>query len=177
MNKQLALAYAATSVATAIAAIAVVGSAFGFGGDPPDPVAEERVEALASVDMSWQGAAMPGSSVYLTGPVALGTIGMWGTALLALSGWLQRRMNYVAWRVLHASAFGTFIISLVHGVVSGTDSDTMGAQVLYASTAALLIGAIVFRVLYFPAKPARAGKTARPVAQPVEAPESESAAA
>ena len=38
MNKQLALAYAATSVATAIAAIAVVGSAFGFGGTSEPPV-------------------------------------------------------------------------------------------------------------------------------------------
>lgn len=135
----------------------------------------------AYVDMSWQGAAVPGSSVYLTGPVALGTIAMWGTALLALSGWLQRRMNYVAWRLLHASAFGTFVIGLVHGVVSGTDSGTMGAQVMYASTAALLIGAIVFRVLYFPTKPKKAVKstplTAKSVAQPVEAPESESAVA
>lgn len=127
----------------------------------------------AYVDVSWRGAAVPGSSMYLTGPVALGTIGMWGTALLALSGWLQRRMNYVAWRVLHASAFGTFIISLVHGVVSGTDSGTIGAQAMYAGTAALLVGAIVFRVLYFPAKPARAEK----IAKPVEVPKSESAVA
>jgi len=112
----------------------------------------------AYVDMSWQGAAVPGSSAYLTGPVALGTIAMWGMALLALSGWLQRRMNYMAWRVLHASAFGTFVISLVHGVVSGTDSASIGAQAMYAGTAALLIGAIVFRVLYFPAKPKKAVK-------------------
>ncbi len=49
MNKQLALAYAATSVATAIAAIAVVGSAFGFGGDPTEPVAEEPVGVAQTV--------------------------------------------------------------------------------------------------------------------------------
>jgi predicted ferric reductase len=107
----------------------------------------------AYVDMSWRGAAVPGSSVYLPGPVALGTIAMWGLAVLALSEWLQRRMNYMAWRVLHASAFGTFVIGLVHGVVSGTDSGSSGAQALYAGTAALLLGAIVFRVLYFPVKP------------------------
>jgi len=114
----------------------------------------------AYVEMSWQGAAVPGSSVYLTGPVALGSIAMWGTALLALSGWLQRRMNYVAWRVLHASAFGTFVIALVHSVIAGTDSGAIGAQAMYAGTAALLIGAIVFRVLYFPTKPKKAVKAA-----------------
>ncbi|MBT5773329.1 MAG: hypothetical protein HOH95_03030 [Dehalococcoidia bacterium] len=128
----------------------------------------------AYVDMSWQGAAVPGSSVYLTGPVALGTIGMWGTAVLALSGWLQRRMNYIAWRVLHASAFGTFVISLAHGVVSGTDSGTLGAQATYVVTASLLIGAIVFRVLYFPAKPKKAVKA---TAQPESASSSEGVAA
>ena len=131
----------------------------------------------AYVDMSWQGAAVPGSSVYLTGPVALGTIGMWGTAVLALSGWLQRRMNYIAWRVLHASAFGTFVISLAHGVVSGTDSGTVGAQAMYAGTAALLVGAIVFRVLYFPAKLKKTVKTDKPAQTLVDTAESGSTAA
>ena len=112
----------------------------------------------AYVDVSWRGAAVPGSSVYLPGPVALGTIAMWGLGVLALSGWLQRRMNYVAWRVLHASAFGTFVIGLAHGVVAGTDSGSLGTQAMYAGTAALLIGAIVFRVLYFPSKSKKASK-------------------
>jgi len=104
----------------------------------------------AYVDMSWRGAAVPGSSVYLPGPVALGTIAMWGLAVLALSEWLQRRMNYMAWRVLHASAFGTFVIGLVHGVVSGTDSGSSGAQALYAGTAALLLGALALPLTLAP---------------------------
>jgi len=108
------------------------------------------------VEMSWRGAAIPGESAYLPGPVALGTIGMWGVAVLALSSWLQRRVGYTTWRVVHASAFGTFVISLVHGWVAGTDSATVGAQALYLGTAALLFGAIVFRILYFPSKPKRA---------------------
>ena len=116
------------------------------------------------VDMSWRGAAIPGDSAYLPGAVALGTIGMWGVAVLALSSWLQRRVGYTTWRVIHASAFGTFVISLVHGFVAGTDSSTLGAQVLYAATAALLLGAVVFRVLYFPAKPSRT----RPAASPAQ---------
>lgn len=126
----------------------------------------------AYVDISWRGAAVPGSAAYLPGPVALGTIGMWGLGVLALSGWLQRRMNYIAWRVLHASAFGTFVMSLVHGVVSGTDSGSLSAQAMYAGTAALFVGAVVFRVLYFPAKPSRAGKADKQPPKPVEASES-----
>lgn len=118
------------------------------------------------VDMSWRGAAIPGESAYLPGSVALGTIGMWGVAVLALSSWLQRRVGYTTWRVIHASAFGTFVISLVHGWLAGTDSTTVGAQALYLTTAALLFGGIVFRVLYFPTKPKPKAKRAVAPAAP-----------
>jgi predicted ferric reductase len=107
----------------------------------------------AYVDVPWRAAVLPGSSIYMPGPVALGTIAMWGLALLSLSSWLQRRLSYTLWRVVHASAFGTFLIAIAHGVIAGTDSSSIGAQALYASTAALLACALVFRVLYFPAKP------------------------
>ncbi|MDA0352846.1 MAG: ferric reductase-like transmembrane domain-containing protein [Chloroflexi bacterium] len=108
------------------------------------------------VDMSWRSALVPGSSAYMPGAVALGAIATWGVALLALSSWLQRRINYTVWRVIHTTAFGTFLVGLVHGVVSGTDSGTIGAQALYVATAALLVGGVIFRVLYFPTKPSRA---------------------
>lgn len=108
------------------------------------------------VDVSWRGAAIPGASAYLAGPVALGTIAMWGVAVLTISSWLQRRVGYMTWRLVHASAFGTFIVGLVHGVVSGTDSGTVEAQILYVGTAVLLLGGVLFRVLYLPAKPGRA---------------------
>ena len=105
------------------------------------------------VDVSWRAAAVPGSSIYMPGPVALGTIAMWGLVLLSLSSWLQRRLSYTVWRVVHASAFGTFLVAIAHGVIAGTDSSSIGAQALYASTAALLACGLVFRALYFPAKP------------------------
>jgi sulfoxide reductase heme-binding subunit YedZ len=107
----------------------------------------------AYVDVSWRAAAVPGSSMYMPGPMALGTIAIWGLVLLSLSSWLQRRLSYTLWRVVHASAFGTFLVAIAHGVVAGTDSSSIGAQALYASTAALLACALVFRALYFPAKP------------------------
>jgi predicted ferric reductase len=108
------------------------------------------------VDMTWRSSLIPGESAYMTGPVALGAIATWGVAVLALSSWLQRRMNYTVWRVVHTTAFGTFLVGLVHGVAAGTDSGAVGAQVLYAGTAALLVGAVIFRVLYVPTKPGRA---------------------
>lgn len=126
----------------------------------------------AYVDVSWRGAAVPGTSSYLPGPIALGTIAMWGVGLLTLSSWLQRRLSYALWRVVHASAFGIFLLAIVHGVIAGTDSASVGAQVVYATTAALFACAIMFRVLYFPAKP-RGGKVEK---NPAESPAARSVA-
>lgn len=111
----------------------------------------------AYVDVSWRGTLIPGTSGYMPGPIALGTIALWGVALLSLSSWLQRRISYTFWRVLHASAFGTFLLAVSHAVIAGTDSASFGAQAVYAATAALLACALVFRVLYFPSK-LRGGK-------------------
>jgi len=109
------------------------------------------------VDMSWTSAVVPGASAYLSGPVALGALAMWGIVLLALSSWFQRQISYNLWRAIHTLALGAFILGLLHGFVAGTDSGQQAAHLTYAGTAALLLGAIVFRAIYTPSK----GKAAR----------------
>lgn len=104
------------------------------------------------VEMDWGGALIPGQSAYLPGAVALGALAFWGMIVLTVSSWLQRRMRYVVWRVIHTSALGAFVLALTHGVVAGTDSAWVAAQATYAGTAAVLLGALVFRALYMPQK-------------------------
>jgi predicted ferric reductase len=119
------------------------------------------------VDVGWGDALTPGGSPYLTGATALGTLALWGIALLTVSSWLQRRIGHRTWRLIHTSALGSFVLGLAHGVIAGTDSGALAAQATYAGTAAVLLGAIVFRALYIPqkakARPAAANE-ARPLA-------------
>lgn len=117
----------AALVASGVHVLAVVG----------DPVA--GVTPLA--------AAVPLVSAKLTGPVALGTLALWGMAVIALSTALSKRVPRWLWRALHASAFGTFVLALVHGLSAGSESGTAAVRGLYVGTAALLLGAVVQRLL------------------------------
>jgi hypothetical protein len=92
-------------------------------------------------------ALVPLTSATLTGPVAVGTLALWGLALLLVSTALSRRLSRVAWRALHASAFGTFLLALVHGATAGSDTGAPVVRWLYLLTAALLVAAIVQRLL------------------------------
>lgn len=89
---------------------------------------------------------VPFASERLTGPVAIGTVAFLGLAIVAVSSWLRKYVPYGAWRAVHGFAFGTMLLSLVHGWTAGTDTVAPGAQWLYIVTAALLIGALVTRV-------------------------------
>lgn len=93
------------------------------------------------------GALVPYASRELTGPIALGVFAMWGLGLLAVTSWLRSRIAPTTWRVIHASAFGAFLVALAHSVAAGTDSGQPVVQWLYATTGSALVLAIVVRIV------------------------------
>ena len=46
------------------------------------------------VDISVRGALVPGQSAHLAGAVAIGTLALWGLAVLMLSSWLRAFMSF-----------------------------------------------------------------------------------
>ena len=103
-------------------------------------------------------AVVPGLSDRLTGPLTLGIVSGWGLVVLAASSWLRRHLSYAAWRAVHGTAFGAFLLALAHGVLSGTDSGLPFVQWYYLATGALVGGGIIYRAL---ATGARADRRAR----------------
>jgi predicted ferric reductase len=95
-------------------------------------------------------AAIPFASARLTGPVALGTIALWGVALLAVTSWMRKSIPFAAWRAIHAAAFGTFLLGLAHGITTGTDTTQPWMIGLYAVTAGLIAGTAIYRFLVRP---------------------------
>lgn len=89
---------------------------------------------------------IPFASARLTGAVALGTFALAGLGIVAGSSWLRTRMPYSTWRAIHALAFGTTLLALVHGWTAGSDSTTPIVAWLYVVTLASLIGALVVRL-------------------------------
>jgi hypothetical protein len=47
---------------------------------------------------------------------------------------------------VHASAFGTFVLALVHGLAAGNDTQSTLVRGMYVGTAAVLLGAVVYRM-------------------------------
>ncbi len=117
----------ASQVATALHVLFVVA----------DPVS--GVTPLAAV--------IPMTSATLTGPVALGTFALWGLVVLLVTTAFSRKLSKVAWRAVHASAFGSFLLATVHGITAGTDTNAPAVRVLYVLTTTLIIAAIIQRLL------------------------------
>ncbi|MCA9848840.1 MAG: hypothetical protein KC461_14685 [Dehalococcoidia bacterium] len=91
-------------------------------------------------------AIVPFASARLTGPVGIGTIALFGLLIVSVSSWLRTHIPYNAWRGIHALAFGTMILALVHGWTAGTDSTVEWARWLYALSGGLLVGGLVTRI-------------------------------
>ena len=94
-------------------------------------------------------ALIPMASSTLRGPVAVGTLALWGMAAIAGSTALYGTIPRWGWRAIHASAFGTYVLALVHGVTAGSETGVPAVQALYVGTAAVLLGAVVHRTLMF----------------------------
>ena len=85
----------------------------------------------------------------------LGQIAFYLCVLVGLSFYARRYIGQKTWRRLHYLSFAVFGLSLIHGLMSGTDSSTPWVQGMYLASGASLLFLTVYRVLVTAAKPAR----------------------
>jgi methionine sulfoxide reductase heme-binding subunit len=77
-------------------------------------------------------------------PVALGVIAAWWVAALLATN--ARAVPRPVWRAVHASAFGAYLVALVHGLRAGTDQGSPVVRAVVLGTAAALLGAVLHRI-------------------------------
>jgi len=75
---------------------------------------------------------VPFASTYRPVSVALGILGLYGSAIIYASFWARKLIGYRAWRYVHYGSFLAFIAVTLHGVFSGTDAGTSWMLVIYA---------------------------------------------
>jgi predicted ferric reductase len=79
--------------------------------------------------------------------VGLGQLSLYLLAIVGLSfyarAWLGRR----AWRLIHFLSFVLFVLALLHGLLSGTNSTQLWAQALYWATGGSTLFLLCYRVL------------------------------
>lgn len=107
------------------------------------------------VDFSWREILTPGVSDWRPVAVAFGACAFYGMVVISLSFYVKRFIGMKVWRAIHFGSLGVFVSTLVHGVMSGTDSGEPAVIVLYAGSGALVLLLLVIRIAQQLAKPAR----------------------
>jgi predicted ferric reductase len=95
------------------------------------------VDPYAGVGLG--GALLPGMSEYRSAPVALGTLGMYALAATAVSARYTRLLPAGVWLKLHRLSLVVLILSWLHGLLAGSDSDAL--RPLYVVSMALVLAA------------------------------------
>lgn len=76
----------------------------------------DRTAQLSAADL-----VVPFGVPYGAVPIGLGTIALDLYLLVALTGWLKRRMSQPLWSLIHRLSYPAFAATFAHAVLSGTD--------------------------------------------------------
>lgn len=90
---------------------------------------------------------VPFTSSYEPVWVGLGQIGFYLLLIVSFSFYVRKQITRRVWRLLHYFSFLLFIFILLHGVMSGSDSGTLWASMLYWFTGGSLLFLTCYRIL------------------------------
>ncbi len=74
-----------------------------------------------------------------------GVISMWLFLVLVVTATSRRYIPYRIWRFLHILAFPLFLLSALHGIGAGTDTQKWGIQLMYVFTTSTVVGLMLLR--------------------------------
>jgi sulfoxide reductase heme-binding subunit YedZ len=103
----------------------------------------------------WQALAGMGT----TPGRSLGAAALWLTIMLPLSMRLKKAglLSTRAWRTLHYLGYATWLLALLHGIASGSDTRSPFALAMYGTASALVAAATWWRWLERPVPAVRRG--------------------
>jgi predicted ferric reductase len=88
--------------------------------------------------------------------VGVGQVGLYVWIVVTFSFYVRKQIGHKTWRWIHFASYGAFLMALLHGVSSGTDSGLLWAQVMYWFAGGSLLFLLAYRVLVSLVKPAGA---------------------
>ena len=105
------------------------------------------------IKMSVSDVLVPFTTTYRPLWVGLGILGGYLVAAVYFSERVRSRIGYAWWRRFHGLAFAAFLMTLLHGIATGSDTRAPWALALYGGSALLVAVLLGLRLL--PAPPAR----------------------
>ena len=88
-----------------------------------------------------------GSTKYRQVWVGLGQVGFYMLTLVSITFYIRRIITQRAFRIIHFLSFAGFMLALVHGLWSGTDSGTTWARGLYWFAGGSTLFLTLYRIL------------------------------
>jgi len=78
--------------------------------------------------------------------VGVGQIGLYLWAIISLTFYIKKRIGQAAWKLIHFASFFNFVVAILHGLASGTDTASPWAQAAYWIFAVSVFFLIVYRI-------------------------------
>lgn len=91
----------------------------------------------------------------------LGTIALYMTAAVIVTAYMANRLGYKVWRTTHYLTFAIFFLSLLHGIMTGSDSNGLWMELTYVVTTAIVVYLSVIRFFATPTTKAKVAKTVK----------------
>src|SRR5947209_18384180 len=109
----------------------------------------------------WNELFIPFASHYRPEWMAFGIVALYLGIAIGISTWLRPRIGYTWWRRLHVLTLGIYALATIHGIGTGSDTQTWWALGIYLGSF-VLVGALLCRRVFFskgkhkqaPARPA-----------------------
>jgi len=79
--------------------------------------------------------------------VGIGQIGFYIWAIVALSFYVRQKIGRKTWRIIHYLSFAMYSMGLVHGLFSGTDTNTSWAYWYYWISGGSLLFLLIYRII------------------------------
>jgi sulfoxide reductase heme-binding subunit YedZ len=105
---------------------------------------------------------IPMRSTFRPLAVSAGVLAMYGMVLLIVSSWTRSKLSTRLWRAIHLLSVPAFVLALLHGVFTGTDTERPWMFALYAVTGVITFFLVVVRGLtadYRPQRPVASTRT------------------
>lgn len=98
-------------------------------------------------DFSIGNLLIPFTGPYRPGWTGLGTLAAYLSIVLIASFYVRRQLGRRTWRLLHYASYLAFTLAMVHGIMTGSDSNTSAIQLMYFATGGALLFLTYFRLL------------------------------
>ena len=79
--------------------------------------------------------------------VGFGQLGIYLSLLVTLTFYARKKLGGQRWRTVHVFSYAAFLLVMVHGLFSGTDTETSWAFAIYFFTGVSVLFLTLYRIL------------------------------